>query len=416
MCQLPGYADLNYPHWVCHLRKTLYGLKQSGCRWYQQLVEILVTKLGFKQCEVDQAVFIKQEGMSLMIIVVHVDDCTITATTLTLITAIKCELSRFVEVTDLGELHWLLGIEVTQNREECTLALLQQTYIDAILHHFNFNELKPISMPMEPSMKLSTSQLLSTTAEYAAMQNILYQKAVGSLMYAVPRTWPDILYAVSQVSHFSSNHGQVHWDTIWQIYRHLLGMKNLQLIYGGGEKELARYTDTDGSVMEDHCAISGYAFLIDGGAISWSSKHQEIVSLSMTESEYVGVTHATKEALWLCMLTSSLFTPLLQPTTLFSDNQSAIALVKDHQYHTCTKHIIDVHFHFIRWIIDDSKIQLIYCPTGDMVTNIFTKALPLLKVKHFTVELGLHTAWGGVSEWASVRAANHVLTCYASVP
>jgi len=115
MHQLPSYTDLNYPHQVCHLHKTLYRLKQSGCYWYQQLVKILVTKLGFKQCEVDQAVFIKRERMSLMIIVVHVDDCTIATTTLALIMAFKRKISCFIEVTDLSELHWLLGIEVTRN-------------------------------------------------------------------------------------------------------------------------------------------------------------------------------------------------------------------------------------------------------------------------------------------------------------
>jgi len=101
--------------------------------------------------------------------------------------------------------------------------------------------------------------------------------------------------------------------------------------------------------------------------------------------------HATKEALWLHTLISSLFTLLSQPTTLFSDNQSAIALAKDHQYHAHTKHI-DVHFHFICWIIDNGKLQLIYCPTSDMVADVFTKALPSPKVKHFTVELRLRTA------------------------
>ena len=76
--------------------------------------------------------------------------------------------------------------------------------------------------------------------------------------------------------------------------------------------------------------------------------------------------------------------------TLFSDNQSTIALAKDHQYHACTKHI-DVHFHFIRWVIDDGKLRLIFCPTNDMVADLLTKALLSPKVKHFTAELRLRT-------------------------
>ena len=98
--------------------------------------------------------------------------------------------------------------------------------------------------------------------------------------------------------------------------------------------------------------------------------------------------HASKEALWLRSLITQLFDVMLDPTTLFSDNQSAIALTKDHQYHPKTKHI-DICFHFIRWIIENGSIRLIYCPTDDMLADTLTKALPSPKVKHFAVELGL---------------------------
>ena len=111
-------------------------------------------------------------------------------------------------------------------------------------------------------------------------------------------------------------------------------------------KELQGYADADGSMNEDRKAISGYAFMINRGAVSWSAKRQEIISLSTTESEYIAATYAAKEALWLCTLISQVFDINLPPTTLFSDNQSAIALAKEHQYHARTKHI-DIRFHFI---------------------------------------------------------------------
>ena len=158
--------------------------------------------------------------------------------------------------------------------------------------------------------------------------------------------------------------------------------------YGGTARELTRYADADGNMAEDHHTISGYAFLLHGGAVSWTAKRQEIISLSTTESEYVAATYAAKEALWLCSLISQLFDTTLEPTTLFSDNQSAITLTKDHQYHARSKNI-DVRFHFIRWIVENGSIQLIYCPTDDMVADTLTKALPSPKVKHFAVELGL---------------------------
>ena len=148
------------------------------------------------------------------------------------------------------------------------------------------------------------------------------------------------------------------------------------------------YANADGSMAEDRHTISGYAFLLHGGAVSWAAKQQEIVSLSTTESEYITITHASKEALWLRSLILQLFNVTLKSTTLFSDNQSAITLMKDHQYYPRTKHI-DIQFHFICWIIKGGSLCLIYCPTEDMLADTLTKALPSLKVKHFAAELRL---------------------------
>ena len=222
------------------------------------------------------------------------------------------------------------------------------------------------------------------------MRNIPYREAVGAMMYAMLGTRPDISYAVTTLSKFSSNPGSAHWEAVKKVYRYLAGTRELWLTFGGIEKELVGYADADGSMNEDRHALSGYVFLVDGGAVSWSTKRQEIVSLSTTESEYVAATHATKEALWLRSLIGQIFGAFTDATTLFSDNQSAIALSKDHQYHARSKHI-DVRFHFIRWIVEDGKIRLIYCPTGEMVADTLTKALPSPKVKHFAAELGLRT-------------------------
>ena len=122
----------------------------------------------------------KHGSKTLIIIVVHVDDCTIAASSLTLVVAFKAELSKHVEITDLGELHWLLGIEVMRNREECSLALSQHSYLESIIRRFNFNNLKPVSSPMEPNVKLSSSQSPTTGADFTAMQHIPYHEAVGS--------------------------------------------------------------------------------------------------------------------------------------------------------------------------------------------------------------------------------------------
>lgn len=344
--------------------------------------------LGFTQCEVDQAVFFKREGKERVVIAVHVDDCTIAATTLEAVARLKEGVRKHVEVSDLGELHWILGIEVRRDRDSRIVALSQHSYLDSIIRRYGFEDLKPVSIPMDPNVRLSSLQSPSSTSAIAAMRNIPYHEAIGSLMWASLGTRPDILFAVTSLSRFTKNPGEEHWNELKRVFRYLKGTKDLWLKFGGNSKELVGYADADGNMTEDRHAITGYAFILNGGAISWASKHQEIVTLSTTESEYVAATHATKEGLWLRSLLTQVFYPLHDPTTLFSDNQSAIALTKDQQYHARTKHI-DIRYHFIRWVVNEGTFRLVYCPTDDMVADVLTEALPSAKVKHFASELGL---------------------------
>jgi len=272
MRQPPGYVIYSSQGRVCRLKKTLYGLKQSGRRWYQRLVEIMVKLLGFARCDMDQAMFFKMEGDKLIIVLVHVDDCTIVATSQPLIIKFKIEIAKHVGITDLGELHWILGIEVHRIREECIIFLSQRSYLESILRRYGLKELKPVSLPMETNARLTSAQSPSTTEEFAHMQNVPYHKAVSSLMYASLGTRPDITYAIQSISRFSKNPGVAHWDAVKRIFCYLKGTKDLWLSYGGKGKKLTGYADADGNMAKDHHAISGYAFILHGGAISWSAK------------------------------------------------------------------------------------------------------------------------------------------------
>ena len=154
------------------------------------------------------------------------------------------------------------------------------------------------------------------------------------------------------------------------------------------EDKVLGYSDADGMSQEDRHAISRYVFMLNGGPVSWSSKQQDTISLSTTEAEYIALTHAAKEAIWLRNLISELFSPITTPIAILANNQSAIALAKDDCFHAWTKHI-DIRYHFIHYVIKEGKICLTYCPTEEMMADIFTKALPLMKAKHFAASMGL---------------------------
>ena len=216
-------------------------------------------------------------------------------------------------------------------------------------------------------------------------------------MYASIATCLDITFAVSTLSQFLENLGEAHWEAIKCVFQYLSGTQNYMLTYGGERHDLVGYIDTDGA-LQDHCwAISGHAFLIDGGAISWSSCKQELVTLSTAEAEYVTATHAAKECIWLHHLIDELSPSLLSTTTLYCNNQAALKLATDNNYHMRTKHI-DICFHFICQVMASRAVDIHYCPTDDMTANILTKALLCWKVLCHALGLGLHCASGGVLE------------------
>jgi len=135
-------------------------------------------------------------------------------------------------------------------------------------------------------------------------------------------------------------------------------------------------------------SVSGYIFLTAGGAITWRSKKQMAVSLSSTEAEYVCLADAAREATWLRNLYNELGFPIEEPTTVFGDNQSALAIANNPQYHKCTKHF-DIKFHFIREKVNDQSIVTEYCPTTEMTANILTKLLLKPKFNQHKAELGV---------------------------
>ena len=311
----------------------------------------------------------------LIIILVHVDDCLIAGCLKKIIQKFRLEIQKYVQITDLGDLDWILGIEVCQIREDKRIMLLQCSYIDSILQHYGFDDAKPISTPMDPNICLTSAQSPSTTEEFAKMRNIPYHEAFGSLMYVSLSTCPDITFAVQTTLHFSSKPGTAHWEAVRRIFCYLKGTRDLWLTYGSKVRELEGFADANGSMAEDRKVISGYTFLINGGAVSWSAKRQEIISLSTMESEYVAAVHAAKEALWLHSLISLIFSIDIPTTTLFSDNQSAIALMKEHQYHARTKHI-NVRFHFLCWIIEEGRLHRTMDPTKAIKGYINGRMVP----------------------------------------
>jgi hypothetical protein len=280
------------------------------------------------------------------------------------------------EMADLGEVSFYLGMKVERDRASRTLKLSQEHYTKDILERFGMADAKPVSTPMEVKTKL-----LKWEKEVAPADRHEYQRLVGSLMYLMLGTRPDIAFAVGALSRHMANPGPQHWTAAKRVLRYLVGTVNLGLKFKGGLQELVGFTDADwASDPVDRYSTSGYVFILGGAAVSWTSKRQKSIATSSTEAEYMALALGTKEAIWLRRLLHELLHPAAGPTLINVDNQSCIKLAKNPELHQLTKHI-DIQYHFTRKEVEAGTIKLEYCPTKKMAADFLTKSVPLEQQK-----------------------------------
>ena len=187
-----------------------------------------------------------------------------------------------------------------------------------------------------------------------------------------------------------------HWTAVKHVFQYLNGTKNLGIIYGRTQHfDPIGYTDADwGSNPIDRKSISGYTFLINGGPISWRSKKQPTIALSTMEAKYMAASLATREAIWLRQIYDELSSPIVDPTTIFIDNQSAIDFLKNFGFHARSKHI-DIQHHFVREKVNSNEIKVLHCASADNLADIFTKPLSAPTHQYLVNMLNLDTQFRG---------------------
>lgn len=376
---------------VCRLKLPLYGLKQAGRMWNKKLNAQLTT-LGFNRTNADPCVYYNNQDGKITILTVWVDDIILCGDSESRIDTTVSALKKIFEVKDLGEPKLLLGIQIIRNRKLKTITISQRNYINTILERFNYSKINPIPIPLDPNVTLRKRDDEITPPEKHLVKE--YQTKLGSIMYASIGTMPQLAYAVQTLSQFSSNPGAEHMSALKRVFKYLAHARDHEvgIVYGGTRQwpvDIIGYTDADwASNPNDRKSISGYVFLLGGGAISWSSKKQTTVALSSTEAEYMAATHAARHAIWLQRLFQDIGIQLPDSMALFIDNQSTISISNDVMFHQRTKHI-DIQYHFIRNLVIDGIIDTYYCPTLDMVADILTKGLPRAQHEKLTVDMGV---------------------------
>ena len=258
----------------------------------------------------------------------------------------------------------------------------QSTYLNNVLTRFKMQDCIPISTPCDKFIVDENSESFSSTE---------YRRAVGSLIYAMIYTRPDLSWIVTKLSQYSNNPTKCHWTAIKRVFRYIKHSIDYCLCFrkSPGGLKLTGYCDSDwGSSIDPEGArrsTTGYCFNLNkiGGAISYKSRRQPAVALSSTEAEYMGLSAATQEALYLKQLLNDIDSQfkIKIPIVVYEDNKGAIALIENPVHHQRTKHI-DIRYHFIREQVINDCIDVEDLQTDLMVADGLTKPVGRIKLEY----------------------------------
>jgi len=311
-------------------------LKQSPREWYYRLVEYL-GPFVFVITAWDPCVLVHESGN--LFLAIYVDDITLFGATGELKEQIINVLKTEFKVNDMGELNWLLGIQITFTDDGITLS--QTTFIDKILNRFSMQDCKLVSTPLDPNHRLKAIEVDEQSTDTTA-----YQQIIGSLIYQVTGTRPDLGYTITHLSQFNSSPSITHLTADKRVLRYLQGTKDRHLFYPwNNQLKMTAYPDVSyGNCLDTRRSFSGYIFQFENATIGWRCWKHRSVATSTCEAEYMALAMTTKHHLWLKRGLQELLRQDI-PTALFCDSNAAIDVAYNPKLNDLSKHI-DVAYHF----------------------------------------------------------------------
>jgi hypothetical protein len=265
-----------------------------------------------------------------------------------------------------------------------------------MLRRFNMHNAYTAETPMDASLPLLTARPGDKLADIQE-----YQELIGSLNHAAIFSRPDISFAVSQLSQFLKQPTATHMAAARRVLRYLKGTSTLSIVYeykhkrgddkrDNSDPDILGFADASwASDKNDRKSVTGYLFNIAGGIVSHQSHKQHTVAHSSTESEYMAMSEAAREAIARFHLLHELNLKIPAPLIL-SDNQGALAIAENPTNYQRAKHI-DLRYHFIRHALENGQIRLDYIPTAQQTADVLTKALGPQKHLHALHLMGFHT-------------------------
>lgn len=346
---------------VLKILRSLYGLKQAARDWNLLMKKELLA-WGFVQSLADPCMFVHEERK--IQILVYVDDILAAAKEQSQTEWFWKKLSGRFNAKNLGEVHKVLGVRVTRDRKHRTIFLDQEQYLRAVLDKFGMSNRKHKDKKIPSADYTSFRPAADNDTRIDATE---YQQGIGSLMFAMVLTRPDIAFTLGKLSQYMSDPAEHHGHAMKNLLRYLRSTVTMKLRYGpgGAHPQFVIYSDADwASDIVDRKSVSGSTAMFYGGPISWSSKKQRSVATSSCESEYMALSTCCKQGQWIAQVFRDLGFPKYigkdtNKVQMLGDNQGAIALTKNPHLHERSKHI-DVCYHFVRDLAEQGKLDVAY--------------------------------------------------------
>jgi Reverse transcriptase (RNA-dependent DNA polymerase)/gag-polypeptide of LTR copia-type len=352
---------------VFRLHKSLYGLKQSARKW-NEAIHSCLTKLNFTQSKQDNCLYVCHVTDDICYLIIHVDDILIAAKNISTIESLTKQITKSFELKSLGKAKQFLGININR-RIDGLFEINQSSYIDKIATTLKLEDSKGSLFPIDPGyFKLTGSDLESNTE---------YRQIIGMLLYISTNSRPDISASVAILAQKVSNPSDIDLKESLRVVKYLLKTKNHSLIFGDLKSQTPLQAFSDANWAEDRThrkSSSGTLCQVFGAPVSWSSKKQDVVAISTTESEYYALTETIREVIWLKELLANFQIIVQLPIPVFMDSQSCIKMVTNEKFSNRTKHIA-VRFQFAK------DIELKYVSTENNIADMLTKPLAGSKIK-----------------------------------
>jgi hypothetical protein len=356
---------------VLLLKRALYGTKQAPNCWNLHYHKWLLQK-GFKQSASDPCMYELRRGGEVCFVSVYVDDNLIVGNA-GLCRQVKTMMAADYKVRDYGEPDHFLGLDFSRG-DDGSIRLGQSTYIRAMAARFDLLHAPCPHTPLDVHQHMT-----ARTEDEEAADGTHYRSIVGSLLYAATSTRPDISYAVKELSRFLMNPSAAHMHQAKHCVSYLLGTHDASITYSSRKdlNVLVGYSDADWASSSDRKSTSGFIYFLAGGAVSWGAKQQKCVAHSSAESEYVALTAAGKECLWLRRIVFEISDSASAsvPTVIYEDNQACALWCVNPIQHSRQKHI-DISHHAIREWVANGEIVVKYVSTRDQLADLLTKSLP----------------------------------------